>query len=285
MISNPEPENEGASWIRRYDELRQDLPKIGAATWLDLNEGKLRIEAFWTDATKLASLLRDRNDICGHLQSWGASHDRLEVYVAPVGGDGQGVLRIVVTPDGIAFIDGGDDSEQVQARNFDEWFLQTVSQPFPWRDWGKDFVLLDGNIWGSPGIAGHPISGFPHRLEVATDVPYRLSGFAGHGVNSYAIYVTEERPDLSLRLRLSFGGAYSDPEKQAGWLIADLVEVAHFLDEFGPHFSRIVLGKNISRCCLGLWRAGEPCFRGAIDKLAEMRTRAREALGKGTMPA
>jgi hypothetical protein len=280
MIPNPELENEGASWIRRYDELRLDLPKIGAATWLDLNEGKLRIEAFWADAARLASLLRERNDICGHLQAWAAAHGgRLEVFVVHVGGDGQGVLRIIVTPDGIAFIDGSDDSQQGQAKNFDKWFLQTVSLPFPWRDWGQDFVPLDGNVWGSPGIAGRPIAGFPHRLEIATDAPYRLSGFGGHGVNSYAIYVTEERPDLSLRLRLLFGGAYSDPEKQANWVISDLVAVAQFLGEFGPHFSRIELGKNVSNCRLGLWRAGQVCFQGPIGKLAELGSRAREALG------
>jgi hypothetical protein len=132
-------------------------------------------------------------------------------------------------------------------------------------------------------IAGRPIAGFPHRLEVATDVPYRLSGFGGHGVNSYAIYVTEERPDLSLRLRLLFGGAYSDPEKQANWVIGDLVKVAQFLDEFGPLFSRIELGKNVSNCRLGLWRAGQICFQGPIGKLAEAPTRAREVLGKGVM--
>jgi hypothetical protein len=279
MISTPALEAEGDVWIRRYDELRQDLPKIGAATWLDLNAGKLRIEAFWTDATKLASLLHDRNDICSHLQSWAATHGRLEIYVVPVGGDGQGVLRIIVTQDGLSFIDGGDDSQQGKAKSFDEWFLQTVSQPFPWSSWGKDLVALDGNIWGSPGIAGRRISGFPHRLEVTTDLPYRLSGFGGHGVNSYAIYVTEERPDLSLRLRLLFGGAYSDPEKQAIWVIGDLVKVAHFLAEFGPRFSRIELVKNVSNCRLGLWRAGETCFQGPIGKLAELGSRAREALG------
>jgi len=192
---------------------------------------------------------------------------------------------MVVIPDGISFIDGGEVSQPGQARIFDEWFVQTVARPFPWSDWGKDFILLAGNVWGSRVITGHPVSGFPHLLEVATDVPYRLAGFAGHGVNSYAIYVTEESPRLSMRFRFQFGGAYGDPEKEADWLVADLVEVAYFLDEFGPLFSRIELGKHISRCHLGLWRAGEPCFRGPVENFAELRTRARDLLGKGTTSA
>jgi hypothetical protein len=284
MIPNPELESAGVAWLSHYDKLRQDVAKIGAASWQDMEHTKLRIEAFWTDATRLASLLRNRDDLCGHLQAWAGTHGRFEVYVAPIESDGKGILRMVVAPDGISFIDGGEESQARQARNFDEWFVQTVARPFPWGDWGKDFIPLDGNIWGSRATVSLPICGFPEALDVATDLPYRLAGFAGYGTNSYAIYVTEETPRLSMRFRFQFGGAYGDPEKEAGRLVDDLVDVQHFLDEYGPRFSRIELRRNISRCHLGLWRAAESEFRGPVANFGELRTRARDALAMQSTP-
>lgn len=91
--------------------------------------------------------------------------------------------------------------------------------------------------------------------SISAEAPgdHGLLGFFGHGANSYAFYLGFRTQRVFVHLRLSFGGAYSDPEGQRREIAARIDRVAQVLrraaacaaavtivDSMGAGFIRIV---------------------------------------------
>lgn len=75
-----------------------------------------------------------------------------------------------------------------------------------------------GFLYGSPEAAAR---GFLVQRDIdafVTEAPmgYCQVGFWGHGVNSYAFYLTRVTPGSRVHFRLPYGGGYGDERKDAG---------------------------------------------------------------------
>jgi len=82
---------------------------------------------------------------------------------------------------------------------------------------------------------------------VAGRTTYRLAAFGGHGMNSYAIYLTDVRPGLSLRLRLSFGGVYGDAERDSAAVVTTVQRLYALVDAVGARLAHFELESDMER--------------------------------------
>lgn len=108
-------------------------------------------------------------------------------------------------------------TENVQT-DFAGWFHETFGAEFPVR-----LVLplphLRDQIWTSePRPDSVPMTSNCQRP--AGD--HLLAGFWGHSVNSYAFYLIQQFGSHRLFFRLSYGGAYGDPDKDAARVLGFL---------------------------------------------------------------
>jgi hypothetical protein len=271
-------EAQGVVWLEQFVSLNPATIGLESASWLDVKSGKLRIVSKWTNVRQLSNLLSKRDDLLRHFLQWTAEHGKLQIFIAGIDSNQEGQLKIVVAPAGMMFIDDEDHEASQAVANFSDWFRKTTSKTFPWSDWNDELIQLQPEIWGSPVLRGSRLLGDYRVIEVSTQSPYRIVGYKGHGINSYFIYVTEEKPEVSLRLRMSFGGVYSDPEVSSEKIIKTLETVKNFLAEFQPQFSSIKLHNNISYWQMQLWYSGEIVFDSEIKNLNECFTWARAVL-------
>lgn len=264
-----EIESQGVIWLEQFANLNPATIGLESASWLDVQSSKLRIVSRWTNARQLFNLLSKREDLLQHLSRWSALHGKLQIFIAGIDSSEEGQLRIVVAPAGMMFIDTEDLEAFKASDNFADWFKKTTSKTFPWPDWNDELIQLQPDIWGSPVLKGLPIQGDYQAIKVYTHFPHRIVGYKGHGINSYSIYVSEKKPEISLRLRMSFGGVYSDPEESSQKIIETLDTVRKFLNEFQSQFSRIQIKNNITYWKLSLWRLGKIVFDSEIKNLEE----------------
>jgi hypothetical protein len=75
-----------------------------------------------------------------------------------------------------------------------------------------------GFLYGSPEAAtrGVLVQGDIDAFVTEAPMGYCQVGFWGHGVNSYAFYLTRVTPGSRVHFRLPYGGAYGDERKDAG---------------------------------------------------------------------
>lgn len=96
-----------------------------------------------------------------------------------------------------------------QFETVSEWFKNLTSIELPENLANEITNFIGDDVWSNIVMERKKIGGFPHGL-IFPDVPkYKILGFMGHGVNSYAIYYTRKETDGSIiTLREPFGGAY-----------------------------------------------------------------------------
>lgn len=95
-------------------------------------------------------------------------------------------------------------------------------------------LLLEGNAcMVSTATANDPCV-LPDQFEALPeqqDDPYWFSGTWGYGANSYAFYYVDIRPHRRIWMRLPFGGAYGDPERQSRQIAEVISDLARLLTE------------------------------------------------------
>ncbi len=95
----------------------------------------------------------------------------------------------------------------------------------------------------SPYEFGHYLKEFESDSAIA---PYALVGFAGHGINSWAVHFYIVHEGLALFIQLPWGGAYLEPEP-ARAKIADLFEWSALLQ------SKLSLARQMSGIPKAQW--------------------------------
>ena len=88
-------------------------------------------------------------------------------------------------------------------------------------------------------------------------------------MNSYAIYLTDVRPGLSLRLRLSFGGVYGDAERDSAAMVTTVQRLHALVDAVGARLAHFELESDMGRHRARLrGTAGE--WEGCVDHLDDL---------------
>lgn len=98
-------------------------------------------------------------------------------------------------------------------------------------------------LQASPYELGHYLNEFESDSSLA---PYALVGFAGYGINSWAVHCYIVHEGLALFIQLPWGGAYLDPEP-ARATIVDLFEWSAQLQ------SKLTLARQKNRVPQGRW--------------------------------
>jgi hypothetical protein len=268
-------------WLDELNRLLAATPDLGPAQWVARGEGLLRLITPRPHGQVVCATLNRNEEVLEHLASW-RDTPKLRVLVAQTDFDSEGSPAIVVR-DGRLCIFCGDDPEAAVPATFDGWFKSLLGRPFPLSGWGNKLRTIGQHQWVTPGVAERDIQGFPHPLSVAGRTTYRLAAFGGHGMNSYAIYLTDVRPGLSLRLRLSFGGVYGDAERDSAAVVTTVQRLYALVDAVGARLAHFELESDMERHRARLRStAGE--WEGWVDNIEDLESVARE-VAEGGMPA
>jgi hypothetical protein len=268
-------------WLDELNRLLAATPDLGPAQWVARGEGLLRLITPRPHGQVMCATLNRNEKVLEHLASWRDTPE-LRVLVAQTDFDSEGSPAIIVR-DGRLCIFCGDDPEAAVPVTFDGWFKSLLGRPFPLSGWGNKLRAIGQHQWVTPGVAERDIQGFPHPLSVAGRTTYRLAAFGGHGMNSYAIYLTDVRPGLSLRLRLSFGGVYGDAERDSAAVLTTVQRLYTLVDAVGARLAHFELESDMGRHRARLrGTAGE--WEGWVDDLEDLESVARE-VAEGGMPA
>lgn len=103
----------------------------------------------------------------------------------------------------------------VPSDEFATWFLRVFGVAFPLPQLAETFCQANSELWADRPIDADAVEGFPHHFRVPSAVRYRLCAYDGHGINSWAAYYTVARPGRRVYLRLPFGGAYGDHQRDS----------------------------------------------------------------------
>jgi hypothetical protein len=106
------------------------------------------------------------------------------------------------------------------------WFKDLTEVDYPTPSSLEGLTHLAPNIWSSFVTPESRVIGLPQFLSV-TPVPqlptaHRVLGFAGRGLNRYAIYYTVQDGTNDIRLRLAFGGMFMNKVERREGVLADL---------------------------------------------------------------
>ena len=103
-------------------------------------------------------------------------------------------------------------------------------------------------------------------------VPYLMLGWWGHGFNSYAFYYQEISTNLTVWLRIPWGGVYSDPESDRVRLLDLLNSFNTFKTKYSPRSQASTLVHSVGSgnviCSFPQYRS-EP-FEGIINNAADL---------------
>lgn len=251
-------------WLDELNRLLAATADLGPAQWADRAQGLLRLVTPRPHGQLVAAALDRNQNVMDHLTTWsGTTH--LQILVAQTGFAPDGSRRITVRK-GTVWIECGDDPAAAVPATFDGWFKALTGRPFPIPGWGTELAPAGRNFWLPPGATRSDVSGFPRPLRVAKLTDYRLAVFDGHGCNSYAIYLTDVRPGLSLRLRLFFGGFYGNPEDDSARVVSPVAGLYRLVDDLKVRLTHFEYTLNIDRarsprrCRRRVGRSGrEPC--------------------------
>ena len=101
---------------------------------------------------------------------------------------------------------------------FHNWFRDELGRDCP-AQVALPLVHRRDELWLSENLVDtveHPPMVPDFMEEPAT---YAMAGFWGRGVNSYAFYLVDKREDHRRFFRLTYGGAYGNPEEDAANLL------------------------------------------------------------------
>ncbi len=102
-----------------------------------------------------------------------------------------------------------------------DMFRETIGIPLPKMPIDeKELVYLNSLLFGSKSASKEPfvVQGSISRFIKSCPKGYFLTGFWGHGVNSYAFYYSRVDSRTKILFRLPYGGAYMDNELQAKYI-------------------------------------------------------------------
>jgi hypothetical protein len=121
-----------------------------------------------------------------------------------------------------------EDSTQTPGQAIDAatWFRTLTEVDYPAPQSLAGLQPLAPNVWSSYLTPESKVVGLPQFLSVTpTPEPpacYRVMGFAGRGLNRYAIYYTFRDAANDVRLRLAFGGMFMVKTERREGVLADL---------------------------------------------------------------
>ena len=109
---------------------------------------------------------------------------------------------------------------------FRAWYRGTFGEDFPFDP--SPLVQTAPLVWVDPALAQAPLA--PPVTPAFRDAPgdYQLLGVWGHGVQSHALYCIERRGPHRAFLRLPWGGAYGERDRDARRVLETLTRYAAF---------------------------------------------------------
>lgn len=129
---------------------------------------------------------------------------------------------------------------------FHAWFRRLTGRDFPFALPAQATRHIAGQLFGSDFIKPEDLHAqpnaprMPHKLNANVDRPYMALGHWGYGINTYAFYFTCVRPNLDVRARIGWGGAYADPMRQDAVLFAQLPLIGRLLEWHTPERGQLV---------------------------------------------
>ena len=273
------PANE--PWLDELNRLLAATPDLGPAQWVDREKGLLRLITPRPHGQLVAAALDRNQKVMDHLTTWSGAAP-LQILLAQTDFVPDGSPRITVRK-GTVWIECGDDPAAALPATFEGWFQALTGRAFPIPGWGAELQPAGRNFWLPPGAARSDVSGFPRPLGLAKRTEYRLAAFDGHGSNSYAFYLTDVRPGLSLQLRLYFGGFYGNHEGDSARVVDFVQALYGLVDEHKERLTHFGYTLNMDRARARLvGSAGE--WEGPVESLVEVARLAREII-VGKLPA
>jgi hypothetical protein len=279
-MTEPKEIPASAPWLDELNRLLAATPDLGPAQWVDREKGLLRLITPRPHGQIVAAALGRNQPVMDHLGTWSGT-PRLQILLAQTDFVPDGSPRITVRR-GTVWIECGDDPEAALPATFEGWFKALTGRAFPIPGWGAELEPAERNLWLPPGARRSDVQGFPHALHMGLQGEYRLAAFDGYGSNSYAFYLTDVRPGLSLQQRLSFGGVYGNPERDSARVVEFVKALYELVDEFKVHLTHLEYTSNMGRDRARLvGSAGE--WEGPVESLAQVASLAGE-IAAGRMP-